>query len=65
MGDRFLENYKKSATESRKPLSSVKINSGELSPRLLDFERKFEGMTITLAEDIEALNEERGNILVK
>lgn len=64
MGDKFLETYKKSNPESRKPLSSVKINSGELSPRLLDFERKFEGLAITLAEDIEALNEERGNILV-
>lgn len=64
MGTKFLENYKTDSLEIKKSLYSVNINSGDLSPRLLDFEKRFESLLINPAEDVEAINEERGNILV-
>ena len=65
MGSKFLDNYKQVNSDNKKSLYSVNLNSGDLSPRLIDFDKRFEALIITQAEDIEALNEERGNILVK
>ena len=66
MGNKFVENYKVTPqTQTKKPASmSVHINAGDLSPRLMDFDKSFENLVISTAEDIEALNEERGNILM-
>jgi len=65
MGSKFIENHNKTNSPGpKKPSLSVLINAGDLSPRLLDYERNFEKLSISAAEDIEALNEERGNILM-
>lgn len=64
MGNKFVENYKVVPTTKKPTSMSVHINAGDLSPRLLDFDKNFENLVISAAEDIEALNEERGNILM-
>jgi len=64
MGNKFVDNYKPTDTKKHSSSMSIHINTGDLSPRLLDFDKHFESFVITAAEDIEALNEERGNILM-